>query len=191
MSKGLQRSIQWFGDVWQFNVSEIERFLQITLCWVPATFPGMAEMWDSCTKSDSKYLSFKVTALARCTGYICLFLCFSKCKWSRWQFTSSGRWGIAPTHSGPLHYMGLSDQRHAPAALLPGERTPVPIAQEAGWTPETVWIQRLQEKSFRLCRGSNVDRPVVQPVTGHYTDWATRLTNDICAVRIMGKDKLT
>jgi hypothetical protein len=34
----------------------------------------------------------------------------------------------------------------------------------------------LREKSFRLCRGSNLDRPVVQPVACHYTDWATRLT---------------
>jgi hypothetical protein len=34
--------------------------------------------------------------------------------------------------------MGVSGQRHAPAALLP----PVPIVQEAGWAPE------LQEKSF-------------------------------------------
>jgi hypothetical protein len=26
---------------------------------------------------------------------------------------------------------------------------------------------------FCLCRGSSVDRPVVQPVARHYTDWAT------------------
>jgi hypothetical protein len=39
---------------------------------------------------------------------------------------------------------GVSGQCHAPAALLP----PVPIVQEAGWTPEPVWTQRLQEKSF-------------------------------------------
>jgi hypothetical protein len=62
--------------------------------------------------------------------------------------------------------MGVSGQRHAPAALLP----PVPIVQEAGWAPEPVWTQRLEEKSFRLCRGSNPDRSVVQPVVRHYTD---------------------
>jgi hypothetical protein len=45
--------------------------------------------------------------------------------------------------------MGVSGQRHAPAALLPpGKGTPVPIGQEAGWAPEPVWTQRLQEKSF-------------------------------------------
>jgi hypothetical protein len=34
------------------------------------------------------------------------------------------RGGIARTHSRPRHWMGVSGQRHAPAALGPGERTP-------------------------------------------------------------------
>jgi hypothetical protein len=34
------------------------------------------------------------------------------------------RGSIAPTHSRPLHYIGLSGQRHASAALYPGERIP-------------------------------------------------------------------
>jgi hypothetical protein len=42
--------------------------------------------------------------------------------------------------------MGVSGQRYAPAVLYAvGKVTPVPIVQEAGWTPET---QRLEEKSF-------------------------------------------
>jgi hypothetical protein len=45
--------------------------------------------------------------------------------------------------------MGVSGQRHAPAALLPpGKRPAVSIVQEAGWAPEPVWTQRLEEKSF-------------------------------------------
>jgi hypothetical protein len=45
--------------------------------------------------------------------------------------------------------MGVSGQRHAPAALLPpGRGPPVPIVQEAGWAPKPVWTQRLEEKSF-------------------------------------------
>jgi hypothetical protein len=60
-----------------------------------------------------------------------------------------GRGGIAPTHSRPRHYMGVSGQRHVPAALLPpGKGPPVPIGQEAGWTPEPVWAQRLEKKSL-------------------------------------------
>jgi hypothetical protein len=67
--------------------------------------------------------------------------------------------------------MGVSGKRHAPAALFsPGEGPPVPIVQEAGWAPDPVWTQRLEGKSFRLCRGSNLDRPVVQSVARHYTD---------------------
>jgi hypothetical protein len=61
-------------------------------------------------------------------------------------------------------------------ALAQGKGPPVPTVQEARWAPEPVWTQRLEEQSFRLCRGSNLDRPVVQLVARHYTDWATRIT---------------
>jgi hypothetical protein len=45
--------------------------------------------------------------------------------------------------------MGVSGQHHAPATLLPpGKEPPVPVVQEAGWAPEPVWTQRLEEKSF-------------------------------------------
>jgi hypothetical protein len=47
-------------------------------------------------------------------------------------------------------------------ALSPGKGPSLPVVQEAGWASEPVW--RLQEISFRLYRGSNLDRPVVQPV---------------------------
>jgi hypothetical protein len=49
-------------------------------------------------------------------------------------------------------------------ALAPEKGPPVPIVQEAGWAPEPVWTQRTKEKIFCPCRGSNPDRPVVQPV---------------------------
>jgi hypothetical protein len=39
--------------------------------------------------------------------------------------------------------------------------------EEAGWAPEPVWTQRLEEKSFASA-GINLDRPVVQPVDRHY-----------------------
>jgi hypothetical protein len=63
-------------------------------------------------------------------------------------------------------------------ALPPGKGPSVSIVQEVGWAPEPVWTQRLEEKSLCHCRRSNLDRPIVQPVTRHYTDWATRLTED-------------
>jgi hypothetical protein len=60
--------------------------------------------------------------------------------------------------------MWVSGQRHAPAALYP--RGKDPIGQEAGWAPEPVWTQRLEEKPS----ASVGDRtPVVQFVVRHYT----------------------
>jgi hypothetical protein len=64
--------------------------------------------------------------------------------------------------------MGVSGQRHAPAALLPPGKGPtVPIGQKAGWAPEPVWT--LEGKSSAPAGGSNLDRPVAQPVVRHYT----------------------
>jgi hypothetical protein len=54
-------------------------------------------------------------------------------------------------------------------ALAPRKGPTVPTVQEAGWAPEPVWTQRLEEKSFCLCRRSNLDRPVVQPVARQHS----------------------
>jgi hypothetical protein len=67
----------------------------------------------------------------------------------------------------------VSGQRHAPAAFGPGKRPPSHILQEAGWAPELVCTQDVRGKILRPCRGYNPDRPVVQSVVRHYTDWAT------------------
>jgi hypothetical protein len=58
-------------------------------------------------------------------------------------------------------------------ALPPGKGSEVSIILETGWAPEPVWTQRLKDKFFCLCQGSNPDRPTVQSVARHYTDWAT------------------
>jgi hypothetical protein len=52
----------------------------------------------------------------------------------------------------------VSGQRHVSAALKPPS-SPVPIGQEAGWAPESVWTQKLEE-NYCLFRGSNPDCPV-------------------------------
>jgi hypothetical protein len=46
--------------------------------------------------------------------------------------------------------------------FTPGKGPPIPIGQEAGWVRDPVWTERLEEKSFRLCRGWKLGRPVVQ-----------------------------
>jgi hypothetical protein len=43
---------------------------------------------------------------------------------------------------------GVSGQCHAPATLYPRKRISVPFGQNAGWAPEPVWTQRLEEESF-------------------------------------------
>jgi hypothetical protein len=52
-------------------------------------------------------------------------------------------------------------------ALSPGKVPPVPIGQEAGWAPEPVWTQRLEEKSSAPVGDRT---PIVQPVVRHKTD---------------------
>jgi hypothetical protein len=66
--------------------------------------------------------------------------------------------------------MGVSGQHHAPAALYPGERTPG-THWTGGWVgPKAGLDTEDRGKILRPCRGSNPDRPVVQPVVRHYTD---------------------
>jgi hypothetical protein len=90
---------------------------------------------------------------------------------------------VTKAKAAPLHTLAVdggewsaSDPGHA---LAPRQGPPVPIVQEAEWAPEPVWTQRLQEKSCRLCQGSNLDCPVFQPVARHYTDWTTQLTSTV------------
>jgi hypothetical protein len=80
-----------------------------------------------------------------------------------------GRGAIAPTHLN-LGTIWGEWSSHLSCTLVPGKRLPVPTVQEARWAPESVWTQRLEEKSFHLCWGSNIDRPVIQPIARQYTD---------------------
>jgi hypothetical protein len=71
--------------------------------------------------------------------------------------------------------MAVSGQRHSLAALYPGERT-TGTHCTGGWVHPTAGLDtEAPGKISCLCRGSNLDRPVVQSVARHFTDWATRL----------------
>ena len=52
--------------------------------------------------------------------------------------------------------MGVGGQHHAPAALPPPQKDPVPIVLEAGWVSEPVWMgmDNLAPTGFR-----SPDRP--------------------------------
>jgi hypothetical protein len=64
-------------------------------------------------------------------------------------------------------------------AFTPGESTPGTHCT-GGWVGPRAGLDT-EDRGKILCprRGSNPDRPVVQPVVRHYTAWATRLKLDI------------
>jgi hypothetical protein len=60
-------------------------------------------------------------------------------------------------------------------ALHQGKEPPAPIVQEAGWAPEPVWTQRLEEKSF----ASVADRTLaVQSVVRHVHQYIIHLSQN-------------
>jgi hypothetical protein len=65
---------------------------------------------------------------------------------------------------------GVSGERHAPAALCHGERTPGTYCT-GGWVGLRAGLDtEVRGKILFLYRGSNPDRPVVLSVVRHYTD---------------------
>jgi hypothetical protein len=65
--------------------------------------------------------------------------------------------------------MGVSGQRHAPATLYPGERTPG-THWIGGWVGLRDGLNAgARRKILCPCRESNLDHPIVQPVVRHYT----------------------
>jgi hypothetical protein len=90
-----------------------------------------------------------------------------------------GRGSIAPTHSRPRHYMGFVVSVTPRPRFTPGKRTPGTYCT-GGWVgPRAGLNTEDRGKILCSCRGSNLDRPVVQSVVRHYTAWATRLLQDM------------
>jgi hypothetical protein len=67
--------------------------------------------------------------------------------------------------------------------FTPGERTPGTHCTGRWVGPRTGLDTDTKGKISCLCRGSNLDRPVVQSVARHYTDWPTRL-QPTCVVKL-------
>jgi hypothetical protein len=69
--------------------------------------------------------------------------------------------------------MGVSGQRHAPAALYPRGKNPR-YHWIGGWVGLRAGLGAgARRKILYPCRGSNLDHPIVQPVVRHYTAGAT------------------
>jgi hypothetical protein len=72
---------------------------------------------------------------------------------------------------------GVSGQRHASAALYLWGKDPGTQCT-GGWVvPGAALDTEARGKICCLCRGSNLDRPVVQTVVRHYTAWAIPAPN--------------
>jgi hypothetical protein len=80
-------------------------------------------------------------------------------RYNSYSFTTSalhvGEWSVS--HPGTasftllslhLAFIDILKTLVPDCALPPGKGPLVPIVQEAGWAPEPVWTQRLEEKSF-------------------------------------------
>jgi hypothetical protein len=64
--------------------------------------------------------------------------------------------------------MGVSGQRHAPAALYPRGKTPG-THWIGGWGGPRAGLDAGARRKICPRRGSNLDRPIDQPVVRHYT----------------------
>jgi hypothetical protein len=94
----------------------------------------------------------QVTDGGRCTVRSFIFCKGKAVPLLLWRRRGKRRYSSCPFLNSALD--GVNGQRYAPAApLLPGKGPPVLIGQEAGWAPEPVWTQKLEEKSFCLFRG--------------------------------------
>jgi hypothetical protein len=60
--------------------------------------------------------------------------------------------------------MEVNGQLHAPAALTPGKELPVPIGEEAGWAPQSVW-------GYITCRKLKTSFPKVAVVYSNFIAW--------------------
>jgi hypothetical protein len=69
-----------------------------------------------------------------------------------------GEWMYTATFSLPRHYLELSGQLRAPAALTPWKE----------WAPDPVWT-KWRGENFLSYWDSNCDPSVVQPVASRYT----------------------
>jgi len=62
----------------------------------------------------------------------------------------------------------IGDVKATPLTLYPWGKDPVPIVQEVGWAPGSVWTG-----------AENLEPRSLQPAASHYADYATRPTIQI------------
>jgi len=79
---------------------------------------------DHCTGRQAIFESLSVTVTATVKEHIKLSLCNPRRRIGKWRYNV--------THPSPRHYMQVSDQLHASAALPWGKESPLPTEQVTG-----------------------------------------------------------
>jgi hypothetical protein len=80
--------------------------------------------------------------------------------------------GITPDFSTRARWQ-FYQQRHLERVIYPRIKDPGTHWTESWVGPRAGLDTEARGKILCLCQGSNLDRPVVQSVARHYTDWAT------------------
>jgi hypothetical protein len=121
----------------------------VTQCYLPRCF--LTRILYFCTIYSPNVFKCKLVPLRSLEAYL------GERRYSSYSFLTSALEGGEWSASRPGR------------DLPPGKEPPVPTVQEAGWAPELVWTQRLEEKSSASV-GERT--PAVQSVVRHCTDWA-------------------
>jgi hypothetical protein len=164
--------VEWY---WQGKTEELgEKSAPVPLC--PPQIPHRS------TRTRTRPFAVRgqrLTAWAMARPRCSLTEIFCKVKQSNntpWRRRGERRYSSYTFMTSTLE--GMIGQRHAPAALYPrGKEHRYPFSRS--WVGLRAGLDT-EARGKVLCRGSNLNRPVVEPVARHYSDWATRLlSNDM------------
>jgi hypothetical protein len=118
-------------------------------------------------RSDCLITTKTLFSFARCNS---VFYLTKKAKAVPLQATKVLGWrgGIAPTHSRPRHLMGVSGQRHDPAALCPrGKDLQYPLYRRLGRTQSRSGHRGCRKNSFA---STGIEHRSPGRRARHYTD---------------------
>jgi hypothetical protein len=104
-------------------------------------------------------------------SHIIFRTCVKQSRYMPWRRLEERRYSSYSFSTSALD--GMSGQRHAPAALLPPGKGPPGTHYTGGWVGPRAGLDTEARGKIRCPRrGSNLDRPVVQPLVRHFTAWA-------------------
>jgi hypothetical protein len=134
---------------------------------------GPPRLWVRKKPSGVNFLYKHMNAIWNLhNAFNCCFRCVSKVKlYTPWRRLGGEEYSSYSFTTSALDGGEWSESRPG-SALPPRKGPPVPIVQEAGWAPRAGLDTEVTGKILCPRRGSNPDRPVVQPVVRHYTAWA-------------------